>query len=166
MSLVRRALFLGAHLGGNMRSSRDKVFRECFMRVVWLMLICWSNNFKIMLIILIEDEIRDFRADSGILREGAAQLMSPIILEICRHQFDRNRSIYDWMVDCVDGLMCPGQCTLRMLRGYTSLLREQREGENRIFWKEEEDFRGKHRRRFTSGVLPRAKCHNQIYVAT
>jgi hypothetical protein len=30
-----------------------------------------------------------------------------------------------------------------MLRGYTSLLREHREGENRIFWKEEEDFLGK-----------------------
>jgi len=46
-SSVRRTLW-GAHLGGKLRSSRDKNFRDCFMRVVWLMLICRSNNFKDM----------------------------------------------------------------------------------------------------------------------
>ena len=44
-SSVRRALW-EAHLGGKVRSSRDRNFRDCFMRVVWSMLICWSNNFK------------------------------------------------------------------------------------------------------------------------
>ena len=70
------------------------------------------------------------------------------------------------MVDCVEGLMRPGQCTLRMLRGYTSLLREHREGENRIFWKEEEDFWEKHRRRFTLRALSflEYSCHLSIKV--
>ena len=115
----------------------------------------WSKyaeqiSLKLCLTILIEDEIHDVRADSGVLRAGAA------------HQFGHHWSIYAWMVDWVEGLMRPGQCTLRMLRGYTSLLREHREGENRIFWKEEEDFWEKHRRRFTLRALSFLEYSRQL----
>ena len=76
-----------------------------------------------------------------------------------------DRYMLEWWIvlkgTCVPGQSTQGKVPKRMLRGYTSLLREHREGENRIFWKEEEDFLGKHRRRFTSRALPRARCHNQ-----
>jgi len=68
-----------------------------------------------------------------------------------------DRYMLEWWI-VLKGTRIPGKLPMRMLRGYTSLLREHREGENRIFWKEEEDFWGKHWRRFTSRVLPRANA--------
>ena len=46
------------------------------------MLIYEQITLKLYLTILIEDEIHDVRADSGVLRAGAAQMMSPIMLAI------------------------------------------------------------------------------------
>ena len=163
---VRRALFLGAHLVGNLRSSRDKVFRDCFMRVVWLKKKYVEQiTLKLCLTILIEMKFwcrSWFRSSSrGSSSNNESHYVGNLV--------DINLTVIDrymlewWIVlkgTCVPGQSTQGKVPKRMLRGYTSLLREHREGENRIFWKEEEDFLGKHRRRFTSRALPRAECHN------